>query len=154
MGHELSAIVARGPGNAIAAARLGLSLVEAGEFIIVPLDCEHTEDWARLLGVDDRLLSDMAPDCPVTLRFAAELGLDRFALIQTSYFGGQGTQWATVYHGAERTMTVREGMNAINDALERIGVMPDGGRDAFDTIGLGGMRHADLFFDGGDRVAG
>ena len=49
---------------------------------------------------------------------------------------------------------VREGMAAINDALERIGVLPDAGRDAFATIGLGGMRHADLFLDRGRAVTG
>ncbi|MCB1387586.1 MAG: hypothetical protein KDK12_00285 [Rhodobacteraceae bacterium] len=155
MGHNLSAIVARGPGSAAAARRLGLTLVASGPFVIVPLDAGHAEIWSRRLGVDDRLLSDMTPDSPVTLRFAADLGLDRFALIRTSYFGGQGSQWATVYHGAERTMPVRAGLGAVNDALERIGVVPDGGRDAFDTIGLGGMRHAALYFDdGGEAVAG
>ena len=150
MGHELSAIVARGPGKVAAARRLGLTLVEAGAFVIVPLEAE--EDGAQ--GPDYRRLSDLRADCPLTLRIAAELGFDRFALIQSSYSGGQGAQRATVYHGLERTMPAREGMAAINDALERIGVLPDAGRDAFETIGLGGMRHADLFHDGGSAVAG
>lgn len=150
MGHELSAIVARGPGNASAARRLGLALVEAGAFVIVPL----IPGQAVTAGPDDRRLSDMEADCPAHLRVAAELGFDRFALIQSSYFGGQGQQWATVYHGAERTMAARAGLAAVNDALERIGVLPDAGRDAFETIGLGGMRHADLFFDRPGAVAG
>lgn len=147
MPQNLSAIVARGPCNSMAAAKLGLTPVDAGDFVIVPLDPEQTHRWARVFHVDDRLLSDMTPDCPVTLRFAEDLGLDRFALIQTSDHHGAGKQWATVYHGTMRTMPVREGFNSVNDALERIGVMPDGGRDAFDTLGLGGMRHADLFLD-------
>ncbi|MCA0204993.1 MAG: hypothetical protein LCH92_11665 [Proteobacteria bacterium] len=152
MGHELSAIVARGPGNAVAARRLGLTLVGAGAFVIVPLP--EAGEGSAPGGPDHRRLSDLRADCPLTLRAAAELGFDRFALIQSALVGGLGTQWATVYHGLERTMPAREGMAAINDALERIGVLPDAGRDAFATIGLGGMRHADLFLDRGRAATG
>ncbi|WP_068299996.1 hypothetical protein [Pararhodobacter sp. CCB-MM2] len=145
MDQRLSAIVARGPGNPGVAARLGLSLVEAGEFVIVPLDRSRVPHWAEDLGITDRQLSEMEPDCAVTLQVAKALGFNRFALIETSLGEGGDDQCATFYHGAMRTMPLRAGAASVNDALERVGVVPDGGWDAFATLGLGGMRHAELF---------
>ncbi|MBN8291442.1 hypothetical protein JI664_05675 [Rhodobacter sp. NTK016B] len=139
------AIVARRPANPVAAQVLDLSLIETGEFVIVPLDPARIEALCTRLKLDDRPFSDMAPDCALTLRLADELGLDRFALIQTDETGWQGAQAATVYHGRVRTMAVRKGAGALNDALERIGVRPDGGRDAVDTLGLGFVGNAGLF---------
>ncbi|MCW1933490.1 hypothetical protein [Pararhodobacter zhoushanensis] len=136
MAHSLSALVARGPGDAVAAAKLGLTLLEAGDFVIVALDPDLARASARRLGVEDRQLSDMAPDKPVTLRFASELGLEPVALIHTEDLDDDSAQWATVYHGCERTMPVSAGLASINAALERVGVRPDAGWDAFDTIGV------------------
>ena len=131
-----SVLVARGPGNAVAAARLGLTVLDAGDFVVVPLDMARSLANARTLGVEHRLLSDMAPDTPVTLRVAAELGLDPVALIHTDDLDDDNAPWATVYHGLERTLPVSAGRASVNAALERVGVRPDGGWDAFDTIGL------------------
>lgn len=136
MAHGFSALVARGPGDAVAAAKLGLTLLDAGDFVVVALSPDLAYSSARKLAVEDRQLSDMAPDKPVTLRFASELGLDPVALIYTEDLDDDSAQWATVYHGCERTMPVSAGHASVNAALERVGVRPDAGWDAFDTIGL------------------
>ncbi|WP_370208880.1 hypothetical protein [Pararhodobacter marinus] len=111
---------------------------DLGEFVVVPLDASRMH--ARL-GADDRPLSEMEADAPITLHLARELGFDRFALIESDAEGGQA---ATVYHGRLRAMPVRQGPGAINEALERIGVRPEGGRDAFDTLGLGSVVQAGI----------
>ena len=145
MGHRLSAIVARARGNPAIANALGLDLVEIGEFVIVPLDRRRMAPWAEALGVTDRQLSEMEPDCAVTLQLAKALGFDRFALIETGQGEGAEDQCATFYHGTLRTMPLRAGAASINDALERVGVQPEGGWDATTVLGLDSLRHEKPF---------
>lgn len=125
-----SALVARGPGDAVIARRLGLALSPRGGFVLVGLDPGLLRARARQFGIEDRALSEMAADRPPTLRLAAELGFDRFALIQ------RGDLQATAYDRGTRSLPVRPGRAAVNDALESIGVLPEGGWDAYDMLGL------------------
>ena len=142
MGHTLSALVARGPGDAVAAAKLGLTLHQSGDFVIVPLPPAPAQPRARSLAGEHRSLSDMPQDTPATQRLASALGLDPVALIHAEDADDDAAHRATVYHGCERTMPVSTGRASVNAALERVGVRPDRGWDAFDTIGLGLLQPA------------
>lgn len=145
MEHSLSVIVARGPGNRQMAERLGIAFVPAGEFVIIPLDPDRTAALVEALEITDRSLSEMPADSVVSQQLAKALGFARFALVETPCEAGEGPERATVYHGVLRTMPLQTGPASVNDALERVGVRPEAGRDALATIGLAGMRHADLF---------
>ena len=87
----------------------------------------------------------MIHDSAVTQTFAQALGISRFALINTEYFGGIGEQYATVYENGKRTLDVTS--DGINQALSMIGVTRADGNDEFDSIGLGKYRRFDDHFE-------
>jgi hypothetical protein len=68
------------------------------------------------------------------------------AYVETSYFGGTGSQSAGAWiDGRLREATRSRGVGAINRALSAIGVRDANGLDAFDTIGLGRKRSMDAY---------
>jgi len=111
----------------------------------------HCLDCRKHHGAPFHASAVFPQDAVAILReFANRLGMGRFVLLQTEYFGGVGDQWATVYHGAERVMEVTRG--GINKALALVGVVREGNSDEFDTIGLGAHRDfSDLFEKYWDR---
>ena len=147
MGHALIAVVTPKPVDAAAAAALDLTVLDGGSHAILPLYPAHLDAWTEKLGLSFEHESQIIGDMPVLQAFAERLGLRRFALIQTEYFGGQGSQWATAWNDGLRICPAREGPGAINAALVAIGVAPDKRRDAFDTVGLGRYRDGSVFFE-------
>ena len=61
----------------------------------------------------------------------------RFAIIQTEYHGGMGSQYANVYKGR---INANLSAKTINQVLREIGVLKENGMDEFDTVGLGAYR--------------
>ena len=60
-------------------------------------------------------------------------------MIETDYFGGVGEQCAVVYEGTATLMDPMQGnVGPINNALRLLGFRAGGGRDEFETAGLGG----------------
>lgn len=93
----------------------------------------------------DAVRSDALDFCPAGLDAAlaaATAGGGALAYVETEYFGGTGGQSAMAYvDGRVKMEPARaEWAGPINQALRRIGVVPEGGNDAFDTIGLGQRR--------------
>ena len=74
-----------------------------------------------------------------------------FAIVETDYFGGKGSQAAAVYRGAVEIMApestaigeASDSKGPINTALRLLGVTASGGCDEFDTVGLG--HHRDFY---------
>lgn len=62
-----------------------------------------------------------------------------FALVETDYFGGCGTQSATLVIDGKITEVASKD-SPINEALRKIGVVCKNNLDEFDTIGLGYYR--------------
>lgn len=145
MGHGISAIVAQRPITQDKAEYYSLPVFGVGDYVIVGLDDTHADHWALKTGIGFKLLSDMAHDTAITLHFAKELGLREFALIHTDYFGGSGSQWATVYRDEVRVLKVTE--DGINRALALIGVQGSQDLDEFETIGLHKYRQFDDYFE-------
>lgn len=54
------------------------------------------------------------------------------AYFETEYFGGAGTQSATVFEGGQRVLKRGD----VNEALQRLGVQRGTARDAWDAVGL------------------
>jgi hypothetical protein len=111
----------------------------------------------QAIPVDDALYDAVAAAHPDAVRAEAldfaPAGLDAalaaataegggLAYVETEYFGGTGGQSAMAYvDGSVKMEPARaEWAGPINQALRRIGVVPEGEKDAFDTIGLGERR--------------
>lgn len=117
---------------------------------------ELSGGW-QAIPVDDKLYDAVVSRYPDAVRADAldfvPAGLDAalavataegcaLAYVETEYFGGTGGQSAMAYvDGAVKMEPARaEWAGPINQALRRIGVVPEGEKDAFDTIGLGERR--------------
>lgn len=160
MGHSVRLIIGRGDGvAAFLRAWPGSRAVEL------------KAGW-QAIPVDDALYDAVAaqyPDAvrPDALDFAPP-GLDAamvaataeggaLAYVETEYFGGTGGQSAMAFADGRAKMEPARAQWAgpINQALRRIGVVPEGEKDAFDTIGLGERRQmADYEPDGPVRLRG
>lgn len=149
MGHHISAIIARAPADLSAAKTLELPLINAAPFVIVPLDPNHSDHWTEQLEIGYIAHSAMIFDSEITLEFARRLQLFEFALIDTDYFGGKGTQFATCYRNNMRVMPVEE--NGINKALQYIGVQRTNDKDEFKTLGLDRQRDFSELFPSYDQ---
>jgi hypothetical protein len=144
MGHNISALIAKAPIDVDAAKRFDLPVFVRNGFAIVALHPEHCDHWTAALGLPNDSFSKMLLDCPVTREFAKALGMTRYALIETDYAGGLGTQLAAVYQGSQLEMAPTP--DGINAALRMIGVTRAASDDEFDTIGLGRHRDFDELF--------
>ena len=144
MGHAISALIAAAPIDLDAARELDLPVFIQRGFAIVALHPGHCDWWTEKLGLENKDFSNILLDCPAMHEFAKRLGMERYALIDTDYFGGAGAQYAAVYHGSTKEMAETEG--GINEALKRLGVFRAPGLDEFDTIGLGRHRSFDELF--------
>jgi hypothetical protein len=73
------------------------------------------------------------------------------ACLSTDYFGGIGHQRATIYKNGKKIFDETDeydmSFTPINSALETIGVIREGDLDEFDTIGLGGYRNNESFYE-------
>ncbi|RTQ49185.1 hypothetical protein EJV47_13645 [Hymenobacter gummosus] len=145
MGHHISALVTASPADQAQAARYELPCFLENGFTIIGLNAWHSDYWAEQLGIPHRNYSDIILDNDVTRFFARALGLGRYALISTDYFGGTGEQYAAVYEGDQTIMPATRG--GINAALRLLGVQRQGWLDEFDTIGLGKHRSFDGYFE-------
>jgi len=145
MGHHISAIICPLPIDEEKAHALDLPFFIEGAFAVIALDASHSDYWTEKLGLEFQSRSDMIHDNLTTLAFAEALKIEKFALIQTDYFGGVGEQWATVYENGMRTFKTTEG--GINSALSKIGVVKAASKDEFDTVGLGKYRDFDDYFE-------
>ncbi len=149
MGHHISAIVIAGDIDALRAAEFDAKIVPLLHgFTAIALIADYVDAWAERLGIPGAQNSIPLLNFSVVHHIASELANGRpFALIETDYFGGRGTQSAAVYHADTELLGPTNNSSAINDALRRIGVTRNGAQDEFDTVGLGDHRHWDDLFD-------
>ncbi len=66
------------------------------------------------------------------------------AFVEAEYFGGAGSQMATVWHEGE----VAAAEVTINEALRLLGVVREGDQDEFDSAGLGRHRRTERWLGG------
>ena len=147
MGHQITALVAPAPVDSAAAREFDLAVFEYAGFAVVGLDAAHCDYWTGELGLKDgEYVGDLIVlNCSVTHFFASHLGMSRYALINTNYFGGVGNQFAGTFERGKEVLPIVEG--GINQALRNIGVRARSGMDEFDTIGLGRYRSFEQLFE-------
>ncbi len=143
MGHNLQAIIAKQPINELKAKEYGLAVAYENNYAIVILSADSVDYWQIKLSINGTSLSEnIICACETTLFLAKELGMKKYTLIETDYFGGFGYQYAIVFENGEKISDEI----SINSALKEIGVMKNGSLDEFDTINLGEYRTTDEYY--------
>lgn len=150
MGHHISAIICK-PSSAIErAAEFDLPVIRSGDFVIIPMDANHSDAWTERLGLGfGDSDSDLILDGRFAHHVAAIVSEGDYALIETGYFGGLGDQAAAAYKPGEippLLFSERTQGGAINKALRAIGVHARPGVDEFITLGLEAYRHFNDYF--------
>jgi hypothetical protein len=146
MGHRINAIITRDTIDQRKADEYELPVFHEGDFTIIGLDAAHSDHWTQELSMEyGRDYGEQIINIPVTLHFAYEMRIKKFALVHTDYFGGIGDQHAAVYENGKMIIGGKDVW--INDALREIGVVKKEGMDEFDTISLGDYRNFDTYFE-------
>jgi len=150
MGHAVSTFIAAEPVITKLSATLGNAPFHrsgAGGLCFLPVTDETFDLATGLKGDSDPLREGYYRFSKSLAAVASDCSADGpIAHVFTDYFGGDGTQGATVWTGGKQVMAPevsRQG--AINSALRRIGLKAKPPLDEFDTIGLGDYRSNDDF---------
>jgi len=143
MGHSICAIIGKRPVDEDNLKKYQLALAYEGDFAIVILDQDSVWYWAEKLQLNIQSQSENIEwACELSFHFAKELGLKKYAIIQTDYSGGTGAQSASLYEEGQLVM----GDKPINDILRLIGVEKTKDKDEFDAINLGGYRDSEYYY--------
>ena len=157
MGHSIAAVIA---GAEIAAELAAVADAPAPTelpfgLVIVPLsDCQFDRITDLQPGPYVDGFAYLSTRLTAVLATASRKG--PVVYIETDYFGGTGSQAAAGFVDGEMVLAAHDaitsdpqrGEGPINKALRLVGVSASGGRDAFDTLGLGRFRHvSDLGID-------
>jgi len=140
MGHQLSALIGKAAVNSVVAKAYDIPVVELPQgFSLIALDVAHSDHWTEEIGIKQDAEEGLLRLDNLTTHFFAGLvfGANRFAVIETDYHGGTGSQTAVVYEdGAVLMPAVSARRGPINQALELLGVAAASGQDGFQTLGL------------------
>jgi hypothetical protein len=151
MGQHISAIICKPSVDVERASEFDLPIIRSGDFVILPMDARHSDDWTERLGIGfGGSHSKVIFDGRFAHHVAAIVAEVDYALIETDYFGGAGDQVAAVYLiGQELPIFASDRVpsGAINEALKLIGVHARKGSDEFDTLGLGAYRDFEDYFE-------
>lgn len=150
MGHHISALVCKPSTEIDKLAQFDLPVLRSGEFVIIPMDAYHTDEWTERLALEfGGGKSSLILDGSFAHYIASIAAKGDYALIETDYFGSAGDQAAAVYQQGTPSpifVSPRVRNGAINEALRLIGVASLNGVDEFDTLGLGNHRHFEGYF--------
>jgi hypothetical protein len=150
VGHNISAAIVRGAIDAEVARSFDMRVIQlAHELWLIPLDPAYCDHWTEELGIDGFVTETPLLNCKVVHHMVLRVcPRARFAVIETDYAGGAGTQSAVVYDGSNVLMEPKEAdRGPINEALRLLGVKPTPGRDEFEAIGLHKWRRFDDAFE-------
>lgn len=156
MGHHIAAVVLSGPFDEHRARSFDMRSTRlAADLTLFPLDPNYNDYWAEELGLPGHVSNRPLLNSRVIHHMVSCIAQSPFfAIIETDYFGGTGSQAAAVYRGDVEIMPpestaigpVDRSIGPINKALRQLGVIASGGRDEFETVGLACYRDfADLF---------
>jgi hypothetical protein len=153
MGHHISAVLLRGPFDEQKARSFDFKPFRLGsELTLFPLYPAYTDFWSEKLGTSGWLSKRPLLNGATVHHLIRSIAVDPlFAIIETDYAGGVGTQAAAVYRGEVQVMAPEVSESGkygpINKALRHLGVAAGGMMDEFDTVGLGQYRDFDDLFE-------
>lgn len=141
MSHFVTAVIAKSP--VVEQLLRGRSLVAVDlrdGWILVPIDDDDLDSFDLDFSQVQDGFTYLSQDWDAYLTELSRFG--SLAYIETEYFGGMGTQGATVFDGGKHALSEpAKGEGAINLALKCLGVSAAEGIDEFDYIGLSRYRH-------------
>lgn len=150
MGHNICAIIGKKTINEEALKKYQLALAYEGDFAIIILNQDSVWYWADKLNLSiDSESENIDWACELIFHFAKELGVKKYAVIQTDYFGGIGSQCASLYDDG----LIITPDKSINDILNLLGVQRIGSKDEFDVINLGKYRNSENYYWNSDNWA-
>ncbi len=144
MAHHITAIIT----DAAGAVPLGVKAVALGQdLVIVALEktlCERLGGGtSEVLPDTSELLPDWELVTPSLIERLRALIPSPFAVVETEYFGGEGTQRAGAWHGETTLVAEQESDDAVNLALEALGVTVGSAHDEWAAVGLERFRSND-----------
>jgi hypothetical protein len=143
MGHNICAIIGEKPINEDNVKKYQLAIAYEGNFAIVILERESIYYWGDKLNLSFESESNNIDwACELIFYFAKELGLKKYGIIQTDYFGGIGEQYASLYENGNILLNEK----SINEILREIGVNKNSFKDEFDTLNLGEYRGTEQYY--------
>ena len=142
MGHNICALISRKPIDENIFMKYQLAVAFEDEFAIVILEIDSIFYWSQKLNLSSESLNEKIDwACQLVFYFAKELKMSKYALIQTDYFAGIGTQSASLYENG--TLTIE---NKSINVLKEIGVKRTPLADEFDTLNLGKYRATEYYY--------
>ncbi len=112
---------------------------------LFPLTAQYVDHWAERLNNPENVAEVPMLNAKVVHDIViATSAQAHFAIMETDYFGGDGTQAAAVYRGRTEVMAPTSGkIGPINAALKHLGVVTTTNSDEFDTLELHRFRSFD-----------
>lgn len=157
MGHHISAVLLSGSFDEERAKSFDMKPIRLSfQLTLFPLDARYTDYWSEKLGVSGFVSDHPLLNSRVIHHMVNSIAQDPlFAVIETDYFGGTGSQAAVVYRGEIEVMAhdwtevrpAKYSFGPINRALRMLGVIKAKGRDEFETVGLDKYRDFYDLFD-------
>lgn len=157
MGHHINAVLLKGPFDENLAKSFDLRPTRLPfDLTLFPTDACHLDYWSEKLKLEGFVSDIPLLNCKVVHHMVSTIALGSlFALVQTDYVGGTGSQAATVYRGDVEVMQpettlvgpVKRSIGPINKALRLLGVKASRGLDEFMTIGLDRFRDFDELYE-------
>lgn len=157
MPHSIVAIITKDKIDKERAKYYDLVLFSENNFTIIGLSGSHSEYWAKKLKIYDDYSDFFGyPDgvfINITLKMTEDIGIKKFALVATDYFGGLGSQAGRIFENGNEIFL--DGYNdqeplfkgtRINDVLKYIGVKRGKKSDEFDTINLSKYRSFEKYY--------
>lgn len=139
----------RGKFNQESATAFGHQPIQVFETLtLFPLHATYVDAMAEKLAIQQQFFDGPLLNCTTVHHLMNAIAVEPlFAIIETNYFGGNGSQSAVVYRGKLEIMAPeRDVAGSINRALRQLGVKRTLLDDEFDTIGLGNYRNFDDIF--------
>ncbi len=144
MGHNICAIIGHKSETDVEVIQnYSLAAAFENEFTIIILFNESMYYWYGKTGFGmDSESAEIHWASPLAFFLAKEVGFKEYAIIQTDYFGGFGTQCASLYK--EGIVQLKD--KSINEVLFALGVVAAEGLDCFDTINLSEYRNDEHYY--------
>lgn len=144
MGHHVSAIIGKKDKTNIEAIKnYQLAAAFESDFVIIFLETYSLGYWAEKLdlSIDSESL-EIYWACPLVFFLAKEIGFEDYAIIQTDYFAGIGTQSASLYKNGLIVLEEK----SINEVLKELGVKKGSSFDEFEAINLDKYRNSERYY--------
>jgi len=149
MAYTLEALVGRNEFNQEILLRFpsGKLVSLHGDVWLIPLTGNLISELSKVTEVGEvQLLPELQSASAGAILLTQRLSQNgKVAYLEAEFFGGVGGQASAGWQNGELIFQPRQAVNAINQALQWLGVLRDQEHDEFDMIGLGRHRNTEAW---------